>query len=744
MNLMAQTLLKIWAGRNRVGTAYEFTLLLTLGCGHLSLIFTDQIHPLHSLIMILSLLSPFFSERFRRLPALFWNFLIVLVIIGSLGVALWPPRGFESYFRGISYLLIYTLIIRLLTRSAPRDDLVLFLLSMLEICAAGVMTISPLFLVTLILFAASIISSLMLFALRQELLDWQAQDYETRQKEFGTHDPRKSVSGSAALALKPVLALPLPRAFYLFSLAFCLAVFLGGFAMFFFIPRVGRSLFSWKTGIHSLVSGFSDRVELGSVGKIKLSNTLVMRVQLSGAAIPGVIYLRGNALDYFDGRRWDDTLGIRRLHYLRYEGSVSLSKVESLHDSIKQEIILEPIDSTVLFGLPQVKSVSVPFQYRAVVDYQNDYISLPLDSAIYDRLLYTVWSVASPSGKADCEEAWKGKEKSPSAEINPAYLQVPPGAGKIAELAMKVTEKETSACGRAFLLRDYLLRNYTYDLETTADQAADPISDFLFVSRKGYCEHFATAMTLLLRSAGIPARLAVGYLGGDDLNPIDNYYRIRESDAHTWVEMYLPTGEWMLLDPTPAVEPAAQAYWLAQRLKDVFDSIRYRWDRYVVDLTLRDQYRMALSMRERGLMATRSVLRLPALSALLFQSLLRNPALFLALPAGWALYFLWFRKNWRPAGPGKEKTQYLSRVIKEYARLLRAAEKRAFLRQPAETALEFANRLEKHAWPFAASFRHATDAYNQVRFGKVASDLPAIALIRSALNAVKKNSPPSN
>lgn len=98
---------------------------------------------------------------------------------------------------------------------------------------------------------------------------------------------------------------------------------------------------------------------------------------------------------------------------------------------------------------------------------------------------------------------------------------------------------------------------FSYSLRGTAS-AGDPIDDFLFRTRSGYCEHFASAFAFLMRAAQVPARIVGGYLGGER-NPFGNYLIVRQSDAHAWVEVWLPQAGWSRIDPTLVVAPARMA-----------------------------------------------------------------------------------------------------------------------------------------------------------------------------------------
>ena len=688
-------------------SAYQASLFLALAMAHLALTLTGEVHPAHVAVMALVLAgAALFFPRIAAAPAIAWNLLLAAVIAGSAATALAPPRDFETFFRGLTYFLIYTLTIRYFTRKGGRDDLVILLLSLLEVCAASIMTISLSFLFSLVLCLAIAVSALMLYSLRQEFL--------------------ASRPAAAAAEPRPRPA-TLPPAFFAYSVSTAAAVFVLGLAIFFLIPRMSRSLFSWSTGIHTRVPGFSDAVEMGAVGRILRSDALVLRVRVEPPLDRGPLYLRGNALDRYDGRRWTDSASVNGIRYYRYDETVDLEGAATLPGGSKQEIVLEPIDSTVLFALPFARSVQAPFKFRGIVTYHNDYFGFPLATPIYDRILYTVWSVPPPSAEEACAET----ETTDPADRR--YLQLPPGMEKIAALAGQAAGDEPSPCRRGLRLRDYLRDNYAYDLNTPSDQAPDPVADFLFNSRRGYCQHFASALVLMLRSQGIPARMGAGFLV-EDFNAVDDYYLARENDAHTWAEMRAPSGQWVILDPTPAQAREENNTGAWKWAGDIFDSIRFRWDRWVVDLSLRDQVMMAMTVRRRGAVAGQGLLRLPGQAGALLRGILRQPLLWVPIAALLA-YAAWTRRSSRRrAGPRAVRAG----LVKEYARLLRQVAKKTRPRRESETLIEYGRALETRAPELAPPFAVATRAYLRVRFGRLPEEERALAAIRSARQQLRR------
>ena len=168
---------------------------------------------------------------------------------------------------------------------------------------------------------------------------------------------------------------------------------------------------------------------------------------------------------------------------------------------------------------------------------------------------------------------------------------------RIAALAREVMGEGTAG-ERARRLETHLIQHYDYTLNFAGRTAANPLEDFLFRYKSGQCEYFASAMVLMLRSQGIPARLVTGFLGGE-YNPFEGYFMVRESNAHAWVEAYLPGVGWQVFDPTPPAgrpNPGEESTWMLAR--QAWDFVLFRWDRYVLTYGLYDQIRVFGSLRE--------------------------------------------------------------------------------------------------------------------------------------------------
>ena len=252
------------------------------------------------------------------------------------------------------------------------------------------------------------------------------------------------------------------------------------------------------------------------------------------------------------------------------------------------------------------------------------------------------------------------------------------------------------------------------------------MEDFLFTRKTGYCEHYATAMVVMLRTLGIPARLVTGFLPGV-WNDFGNYYSVRQQDAHAWTEVYFPGSGWVTFDPTPNVPAAPPS--LFSRVGKVVDSIRLKWDRYVVQYSVRDQMAAAKSLREGGEKVRTAVSGfLSALTrgaasvkAWLTESASAYGWFMLgglaagALVAG--LVLAWRRRSGR-ARHADPRTPRQIAAIHLYERMLRILEAQGLLKPPGATPLEFARQVARERSEAAWYVDSLTGLYCRVRFGQ--------------------------
>ena len=304
--------------------------------------------------------------------------------------------------------------------------------------------------------------------------------------------------------------------------------------LFLVFPRLPDSLFGLQDPI-SARTGFSDTLAPGNVTALAKDQTPAFWVEFDGKRPnPDQLYWRGIAFEEFDGRAWKPIA--KTVAPLRQSPS---TENDSL---ILQTILLAPHNSHWLMALDRpVKGPAWAVQRRDE--------TLKSRKKINKKTRYKVMSQLFPdrlqSFDAKGPKAIQNKIMTGNGERNPNSRKL---ALRLNEYTGTTTEKVQNAL-------DYFRQNrFTYSLTPPPLAGPDPIDRFLFDTRQGYCEHFASAFAFLLNGAGIPARVIGGYLGGE-LNPFGNYLIVRQSYAHAWVEYFDETKGWTRIDPTSAVAP---------------------------------------------------------------------------------------------------------------------------------------------------------------------------------------------
>lgn len=282
-------------------------------------------------------------------------------------------------------------------------------------------------------------------------------------------------------------------------------------------------------------SGFNSRFRIDRSGTGH-SNAVVLYVQA-----PEGLYLKGRVFDTFDGLSWSEQASRSRKHLLergQYEFIPFADDGKEVHQIIEVEEDLGKV---------------IPAASRLVkIGFPGSVIAEDDEGAIF---------IPSPLKKGTRYEAvsrYKSVHGHPATEAVSSvdfarYLQLPPNLDReIAELAHQVTGSAPGSPFEAALaLEEHLRSQYRYTLDTVfTSQNATPLKEFLFQTRRGHCEYFASAMAVMLRTEGIPARLVTGF-SATNYNPLTGYYEVRALDGHAWVEAYFPEYGWVTFEATP-------------------------------------------------------------------------------------------------------------------------------------------------------------------------------------------------
>ena len=602
----------------------------------------------------------------------------------------------ETVLDGLVHLLLFLVLARLFTADARRDARVVAFLAFFMLVAASSAAFGVGFLGV---FIAFLLLSTWLLLLEHVLV------------ESAPAPDRVVASGAAPWAS--------PRMLMGLAAAASIATFLFSTALFFVIPRVGLAALPFRGKIGSLVTGFSDRVELGAYGQIQNDASIAMRVHVAEGTVEPEqltsLRWRGIAFDEFDGRAW--SVGRARRTTLRRSpaSDYRVGPYRGRGPVLVQEVFLEPIGTEVIFAAPR----ALRLETRAAEITLDDMGSITIPSPAA-RLHYRVDSeleTPPPLG------ALRGGARLPADEPAVArYLQLPPMAPRIAALAREVTTGSRDAHEAALRLTEHLSREYRYSLSLGRRTTLPPLEEFLFDSRSGNCEYFAAALAVMLRSLGIPARVVGGFQRGE-WNPYGRYFTVRMRDAHAWVEVYLAGAGWVSLDPSPRAEAEASATGASLYL----DALRLRWYRYVINWSLRDQVEVATTIRRQ---ASTWRFDLAALREW------RPPRAALAgagLVAGGAAFMLWRRR--RGGGPAARTATAPPRF---YARLLRALARQGLRPGPGETAREFAARAARALPGAAPVLEEMTAGYERVRFGAATLDARELAALEAAAESLRR------
>jgi transglutaminase-like putative cysteine protease len=493
--------------------------------------------------------------------------------------------------------------------------------------------------------------------------------------------------------------------------------------LFVFLPRMGFGLLVASPQSDIRLSGFSPHVTLGAIGPVKRDPTVVMRV--SGDVGPGrePLYLRGAVFDAYDGRQWLNTAPVRRLVLPDADGRFALGRIPA--GSTSYTVRLEPIDSAVLFSPARTVAIDGPFLAVAVDDQGTFGTPYPARA----RIAYTVWqrpAAGAPPGRAE-----------PSERLA-RHLSFD-GSEAVARLARDAAAVAVSPGDRARAVERFLKTRYTYTLDVPGGKD-QPIEEFLFRRRSGYCEHFASAMVVMLRALGVPARLVTGFLV-QEWNEFGGYFIVRQGDAHAWVEAYLADVGWTRFDPTPPSPPADRPW--TGPVEHYLDHLRSGWDRYVVGFGLSDQNE-ALQRLETAWDASRAGLTDAGTKA---RALWRSagaigPAAWLAIAAGLAglvgLAILVVHRPWRrffAARPPAPQVDF-------YARLVETLSRHGLAKPAGATPWEFATRDAAHL-PWADEIRTLTGYYYDVRYGRRTLGTAERRAIDAALAVIARPAAPT-
>ncbi len=308
-------------------------------------------------------------------------------------------------------------------------------------------------------------------------------------------------------------------------------------ALFVLFPRLAGPLWSLPDS-HQAATGLSDDMDPGAIARLALDDSVAFRVHFDGPLPPlRDMYWRGPVLGHFDGVRWTA---------LAQGGAPP--KLRGLGERVRYTVILQPTQRHFAFAL------SAPARAPALQGQPGVQLQLQADLTLRaDHRLTRVTRFAATSWLRHAYGAGT------SARRLRLLLRLPPGDDPRSVALGRALRERYGAGGApavaAAALRMFRDQPFHYSLHPGRYRGPDAVDDFLFRRRIGFCEHYAEAFVVLMRAAGIPARIVTGYQGGS-LNPLDGMWVVRQSDAHAWAEYWVRGRGWVRADPTAMVDPA--------------------------------------------------------------------------------------------------------------------------------------------------------------------------------------------
>jgi len=717
---------------------FEISLYLLLLTGVLTLVSTGKLDLLTIFVLPAAMLfkgyrwwhhyGPEISNRTANwLTVLYFIFFPfdLWIVSRILSVGSQSP-GLYAALLATVHLMLFATVVRLYSASTTRDYLFLTLMGFSAMLASAILTVDTLFLAFFSVFLGLAVSTFVALEM------WRsAQGTVTRPIESGT-GPARRLHNSLAIT----------------SAGIALGSVLVGSVIFLILPRFRGGYMSGLNMQPTMISGFSDDVELGEIGEIKKSSMVVMRVTVDGGLDSAQgMHWRGVALTKFDGKRWFNdmreptTLSSNSegdwFHIHSDAGEITTKFSRPIHYTV----LLEPIGSTALFFANQAETVRGHFSDdpgRAPFGPRRSYLLQDFTGSVfnpyhsYARMEYEANSLVPLPPAAAVRLAGTDYPES----IREANLQLPKIDPRIPDLARQITAHSANPYDKAQAVEAYLQTHYGYTLDLSGTpQQADALAYFLFQKRAGHCEYFAAAMTVMLRTLGIPARYINGFQMGE-FNDVAGDLVVRASDAHSWVEAYFPGYGWLTFDPTPPSSKVPTGF--ADQISHYLDWFELQWSEWVINYDFVHQITVAQNLgrvsrdweewvrvkftserhhaTERLKQWQEDISRSPLGRTSIFvvfgifvcSVVILRPEVRRRLAVLWRMRVL----------PTHEMTPHLATM--QYGEMLRVLERNGIRKAPAQTPMEFAASLPDGN--LAEPVFELTSIYQAARYGGKPSD----------------------
>ena len=461
----------------------------------------------------------------------------------------------RSFLTATVHLVLFGMVIRIFSVHKERDYYMLSVLAFMMVLAAAVLTVDSVFLFA---FAGFMLMAVVTFVLMEMRRSCQTANIPAREPLDSTTYRRMAffLAGTSPALVVLILA--------------------GASAIFFLLPRTSAAYLGSFAAGSDMATGFSDRVELGSIGQIQQSKSVVMHIQIDGDT-RGTFDLkwRGVSLSFFNGRMWSNP--IEQYPILRQADgrfplwSSAAGPGPKSARPIHYRVLMEPNGTNIFFVAPKPRFLMGAYRVLGT-DRGGAIYNLDGSHAVS---LYDADSDLAEPKPQDLE-----KVNAPNPPEMLEYLQLPALDARIPELARQITGFSTNSYDRATAIERYLMSQFGYTLELPRVRPKDPLAEFLFVRKRGHCEYFASSMAIMLRTLNIPSRVVNGFRT-TEFNDVTGNYVVRASSAHSWVEAFFPGYGWVSFDPTPGAPLGSATGW--DRFSLYVDAMASFWREWVVN-----------------------------------------------------------------------------------------------------------------------------------------------------------------
>ena len=609
----------------------------------------------------------------------------------------------RSFLTATVHLVLFGMVIRIFSVHKERDYYMLSVLAFMMVLASAVLTVDSVFLFA---FAGFMLMAVVTFVLMEMRRSCQSANIPAREPSDPTTYRR--------------------MAFFLAgtSPALVILILVGASTIFFLLPRTSAGYLGSFASGSDMATGFSDRVQLGRIGQIQQSKSVVMHIQIEGDT-RGAFDLkwRGVALSRFDGRVWSNPTEQYPI-LRRADGQFPLwrntpgvgPKVRRIH----YRVLMEPIGTNIFFVASTPRFLTGVYR---VLGTDRDGTIYNLDPN-HSISLYDVDSdIAEPNPKEF--ETLTAKNPPEMQE----YLRVPDNLDeRIPALAKQIVGTYANSYDRATAIERYLMTQFGYTLDLPRVSPKDPLAEFLFIRRRGHCEYFASSMAIMLRTLNIPSRVINGFRTSE-FNDITGNYVVRASSAHSWVEAYFPGYGWVAFDPTPGDALGQVTGW--ERVSLYIDAMASFWREWIINYDASHQKSLgedavrgsrslfegmrdrAQSCYERMLDHTRRIQHAVSNSPRRWSGIGFVMGVALLLAANFRYLTRWLKERalavHPEAAPSRAATLWYQRMLKWVA-------KRGWSKATAQTPQEFLTSIED---PRTRQQVEAfTQAYEAARFGE--------------------------